>query len=439
MSLLVPQNFYKETITRAVTLVGATNIYVSTLPTPAEGRLVISPSNTSLREIVRYTAKGTDGNGSYVTVTLVNRGLGGTTAQTHAIGEPVRMNVTAEDLQDISDAIDQIVAVGAQNASTTTKGITKLSTAPASATNPIAVGDNDPRILDQIAVTYGETLAVNDAVYLKVSDGKVYKTNADDISTLNFVGFAKTVGASGVIQTKGVVGGFTSLTVGGIYYLSGGTGTGTIITTAPTNGIIVGEAISATQILIDKRPSEIIRKYETPGTATWTKPSGLKWVEVEVQAGGGGANGSATPGTPTAGGTSSFGSHLQATGGGIDGQAGGVGSSGDFNSAGSSGGNGMPSGGRGGQGGSSMLGGGGAPQGGNASGYGGGGGGSQGSDSGHYGTNGGSGGGYSRKKISVTVLGTTETVTVGAKGNGAGSGYPGGDGAQGIVIVTEYY
>lgn len=146
MSISTIQNFFKETITRAVTLVGATNIYVSALPTPDEGYVVISPSSSSLREIVYYTAKGTDSNGTYLTVTLANRGLGGTTAQTHTIGEPVRMNITAEHIKEISDALDQIVAGGAQDASTTSKGISKLSVAPVSATNPVAVGDNDPRV-----------------------------------------------------------------------------------------------------------------------------------------------------------------------------------------------------------------------------------------------------------------------------------------------------
>lgn len=125
MSISTIQNFYKETITRAVTLTGATNIYVSALPTPDEGYVVISPSSSSLREIVYYTAKGTDSNGTYLTVTLANRGLGGTTAQTHAIGEPVRMNITAEHIKEISDALDQIVAAGAQDATATIKGISK--------------------------------------------------------------------------------------------------------------------------------------------------------------------------------------------------------------------------------------------------------------------------------------------------------------------------
>lgn len=151
MSIHVPENFYRQTITRAVTLTTGTNIYVSAHPSPSEGYITISPASTNLREIVYYTAKGTDGNGTYLTVTTANRGLGGTTAQTHAIGEPVRMNVSAETIQEISDALDQIVAGGAQDASTSVKGISKLSVAPASASNPIAVGDNDPRILTRPA------------------------------------------------------------------------------------------------------------------------------------------------------------------------------------------------------------------------------------------------------------------------------------------------
>ena len=146
MSIPVPQNFYKETVATAWAT-GGGNFYVSTKPTVSVGYLVISPENSSLREIVKFTAVGTDGGGDYVTVLAADRGLGGTTEQTHAVGEKVYMNVTAQTIQDLSDAIDQIVAAGAQDASTSTKGIVKLSTAPASATEPIAVGVNDTTIL----------------------------------------------------------------------------------------------------------------------------------------------------------------------------------------------------------------------------------------------------------------------------------------------------
>lgn len=44
---------------------------------------------------------------------------------------------------------DDLAIAGGVDASTSAKGITKLSVAPASATSPIAVGDNDPRMLSQ--------------------------------------------------------------------------------------------------------------------------------------------------------------------------------------------------------------------------------------------------------------------------------------------------
>ncbi len=45
--------------------------------------------------------------------------------------------------------VDDVAISGAPDASTSTKGVTRLSTAPASPTIPIAVGDNDPRVPTQ--------------------------------------------------------------------------------------------------------------------------------------------------------------------------------------------------------------------------------------------------------------------------------------------------
>lgn len=192
----------------------------------------------------------------------------------------------------------------------------------------------------------------------------------------------------------------------------------------------------------------VVRTYLTAGSpATWTKPAGLKYVVVEVQAGGGtGANGvdNGTTGTPGGGGggggysrkliavatlgatetvttgaaaaDSSFGTHATATkganGSGNAGGAGGIGSSGDINLEGSDGqfsvfaNDSASESGAGGSGGNSHLGGGGG--GGSAST-------SNGSTGNVYGGGGGGGG---------------------ASGNGAGTGAAG---AAGIVIVTEYY
>jgi len=156
MAISTLQNFYKETVAVDCTT-GATNIYVSTKPTPINGYLVISPGSESLREIIKYTGTGTDGTGDYVTIALAgDRGLGGTTDQAHIAGEAVRMNYTAEHQQEIDDTIEAIVAAGAPNASTTVKGISKLSAAPADAAEPIAVGTNDTRMNAGAGMTVDE-------------------------------------------------------------------------------------------------------------------------------------------------------------------------------------------------------------------------------------------------------------------------------------------
>ena len=99
MSLQI-QNFYKTTITRNwSTTTGDFN--VSTKPTISSGYLVVSPNNSTLREIIKYTATGTNSYGDFVTISnIADRGLGGTTAQTHTIGETIRMNITAQHWEE---------------------------------------------------------------------------------------------------------------------------------------------------------------------------------------------------------------------------------------------------------------------------------------------------------------------------------------------------
>lgn len=119
------QNFFKATISQDWSI-GTGNFYLSVKPSTAPGRLVISPSSDTLREIVEYSTTGTDANGDYIVITT--RGVGGTTEQTHTIGEKVRMNITAEDWEDMRDDIDSIVAAGAVNASVTERGIVEIAT-----------------------------------------------------------------------------------------------------------------------------------------------------------------------------------------------------------------------------------------------------------------------------------------------------------------------
>jgi hypothetical protein len=301
----LPQDFFRTEVSTKWNTAIAGNFYISTLPTPENGYLVINPLSASKREIVRYTGTGTDGGGNYVTIAAdADRGLGGTTAQTHEIGEPVRMNITSLHWQEVQDAVDAIVAAGAENASTTQKGFSKLSVAPASASEPIAVGTNDPRVPD----------ADPDTLYVKPGDLVATSAGAGD------AGKGVKLNAAGQLDQT-----FTK--------------------------------------------SPIVRTYTS--NATWTKPTGLKYVIAEVQ--GGGGNGGARTGSGTAdnagsgggaggyskkmilasglgstetvtvggaGATSSFGSHCSATGG-SNGETGGsskasagVGSGGDMNLAG---------------------------------------------------------------------------------------------------------
>ena len=94
------QNFYKATITKNWTATTG-DFNVSVKPTTSSGWLVVSPNNTTLREIIKYTATGSNAFGDFVTVSNVgDRGLGGTTAQAHTIGETVRMNITAQHWEE---------------------------------------------------------------------------------------------------------------------------------------------------------------------------------------------------------------------------------------------------------------------------------------------------------------------------------------------------
>ena len=166
-------------------------------------------------------------------------------------------------------------------------------------------------------------------------------------------------------------------------------------------------------------------------SGTYTKATNNpSFVIVEVVGGGGGQTG--------AGGTSSFGAFCSATGGATantgstSGSAGGSGSGGDLNL---SGGRGIvcPVGGGGSiatgvgfaSGGSSFIQGRGTGSGAGTS--------VNGSTS-VTNVAGGGGGGYSREKILASSLAASETVTVGASGNGAGTVAA----TAGVVIVWEY-
>ena len=101
--------------------------------------------------------------------------------------------------------------------------------------------------------TYGESIAINDTLYLKTSDGKVYKTDADfpDERILKFVGFAKESGVADdvkKVQASGKVAGLSGLTIGSFYYLSNTAGE--ISITEGSFSRRIGIATSTTELLL---------------------------------------------------------------------------------------------------------------------------------------------------------------------------------------------
>jgi hypothetical protein len=92
--------------------------------------------------------------------------------------------------------VDGVAIAGGADASTTIKGISKLSVAPSSASNPISVGDNDPRLPtqdenDAIAGNSGTAVSASnkliDAADVSSSgaSGKIVRANGTSLPALN--------------------------------------------------------------------------------------------------------------------------------------------------------------------------------------------------------------------------------------------------------------
>ena len=104
------------------------------------------------------------------------------------------------------------------------------------------------------ATINGATLPV--PVYQNTTDNEVYACDANVATALNFIGFAISDGTNGnaiIVQHTGTVGGFSGLDEGELYYVQDVAGT--IGTTKGTYAILVGIAISETELIIIKSPS----------------------------------------------------------------------------------------------------------------------------------------------------------------------------------------
>lgn len=147
--------------------------------------------------------------------------------------------------------------------------------------------------------TLGETISVNDVVYFKGADSRWWKADADLTATFDELelGISKTAGAaaaSATIARSGPVSGFVGLTSGSKYYLSNTAGG--ISTSAGTNSVYIGTALSTTVLLLDSRAAEMPtagEKDALAGTAG-TPSSSNKYITQD-----GMADGSSSPSQTT--------------------------------------------------------------------------------------------------------------------------------------------
>lgn len=97
------------------------------------------------------------------------------------------------------------------------------------------------------------------AVTIATSTGAVILSSANTYGATQFYGYAITNAVNGgtvVVQTAGVVSGFSALTLGADYYVQNSAGT--IGTSIPVPEIYAGTAISSTQLVIEPRDMQYI-------------------------------------------------------------------------------------------------------------------------------------------------------------------------------------
>ena len=120
----------------------------------------------------------------------------------------------------------------------------------------VVLNDNDVKNI--ATMTAGETIngaTLPVAVFVNKTDNEIYACDADDPDKLDFVGFAitnSTDGNSINVQFSNISAGFSGLTEGVMYYVQDDK---TIGVTPGTTSVIVGRAVSATELFIDTSPS----------------------------------------------------------------------------------------------------------------------------------------------------------------------------------------
>lgn len=222
-------------------------------------------SGTSVTGVVSVSRQGVETSGA---------------VRAHRVGATVVLT----DFATYKKYIDNIAIAGSPNASTATAGISKLSSTPTSALDPIAVGTTDPRIApNNYAVdagandTYAITLTTAPTAYVA---GQTYTFKANTANTgaatlnVNSLGAKTIVGADGAALTDNII----------------------------AAGQIVTVVYDGTNMRLATK-SDVADVQTFTANGTWTKPGTGTVAEIEMWgAGGGGGRGSVLAGGGGAGG-----------------------------------------------------------------------------------------------------------------------------------------
>lgn len=131
----------------------------------------------------------------------------------------------------------------------------------------------------------GATLPV--PVYQNKTDNEIYACDANDTAKLKFIGFLTSNTSDGTanasVQMSGIVSGFTGLDEGEKYYVQDTVGT--IGTTPGTTEVLVGIAISTTQLIIQKGKRYASGSASITGTDTSTVTVGFRVNKVTILTG----------------------------------------------------------------------------------------------------------------------------------------------------------
>ncbi len=227
-------------------------------------------------------------------------------AWTFPNAEPTRPKLTADT--DATDAkslvtlgqVSRTAVGGAVNASTTVAGLVEIAT-QSEVDDGTSVGGTGAFVVAPASAltegrlnihryVAGEAIDASispQAVYLKESDGKVYKATSATaaaalFSFIGFVGLAQNVVMNDTVyvQTDGLVSGFVGLTVGSYYSVADTAGT--ISTSGGTVKYQIGRAVTATKLLIEKGRKVYSGTVEFFSTSTTTITTGFKPASVLI-------------------------------------------------------------------------------------------------------------------------------------------------------------